>query len=80
MNEAELKVLQDEIKAMGDEIRSLKTEKADPALVCYKYILTEAQRHSATWYALVEFKAVHILIIGLFVLLLFPEVKIVPVF
>ncbi|VDK77284.1 unnamed protein product [Cylicostephanus goldi] len=33
MDEAELKVLQEEIKAMGDEIRSLKTEKADPALI-----------------------------------------------
>lgn len=35
MNEAEVQVLQDEIKAMGDEIRSLKTEKADPSLVCF---------------------------------------------
>ncbi|KAK6045808.1 WHEP-TRS domain protein, partial [Cooperia oncophora] len=33
MSDVDVQVLQDEIKAMGDEIRSLKAEKADAALI-----------------------------------------------
>ncbi|KAK6028770.1 anticodon binding domain protein [Ostertagia ostertagi] len=36
MIEADIQILQDEIKAMGDEIRSLKAEKADAALIKQK--------------------------------------------
>ncbi|CAD6193506.1 unnamed protein product [Caenorhabditis auriculariae] len=33
LSEAQRKTLQDEIKALGDEIRALKTDKADPQLI-----------------------------------------------